>query len=65
MENVPMSTDEQSLLSRYGDCIATYTGKGTLTLLDNRTTQCSFEAGQLKTGSVILIWQFLTILTKR
>lgn len=49
---------KQSLLAHYGECITTYTGRGTLTLLDNRTAQCSFEVGQLKTGSVILICDF-------
>ncbi len=50
----------QNLLSHYGDCIATYSGEGTLTLPDKRMVHCSFEAGQLKNGSVILICDFLT-----
>lgn len=49
---------KQSLLAYYGECIATYTGKGILTLLDNRTAQCSFEVGQLKAGKVILVCDF-------
>jgi hypothetical protein len=50
---------EESLLSYYGDCIVTYTGEGILTLLDTRRAQCSFEAGQLRNGNVLLICDFL------
>lgn len=55
-----IKTLKQSLLSYYGDCIAIYAGKGTLTLLDSRTVQCSFEVGQLRKGRVILICDFST-----
>ncbi|HYT37791.1 MAG TPA: hypothetical protein VEL49_11500 [Ktedonobacteraceae bacterium] len=49
---------EQNLLSFYGECLATYSGKGTLTLQDTRTVSCAFEAGQLKNGSVFLLCNF-------
>lgn len=49
---------EQNLLSHYGDCIATYSGEGTLTLPNNQTAKCSFEAGQLKNRTVVLLCDF-------
>jgi len=37
------------------DWIATYSGEGILTLEDKRTILCTFEAGQLKNGEVLLL----------
>src|SRR6266568_4373536 len=48
----------QNLLSSYGECLATYSGEGALTLEDTRTVSCTFEAGQLKNGSVFLLCNF-------
>lgn len=57
-----MRTEEnppgQNLLSFYGESLAAYSGEGTLTLEDTRTASCSFEAGQLKNGSVFLLCNF-------
>jgi|Deesub1362A_J573_1020465.scaffolds.fasta_scaffold11560_2 hypothetical protein len=54
-----MPTEEnpvgQNLLSHYGVSIAEYHGKGVLTLKDGKRVQCRFEAGQLKTGDVLLL----------
>jgi hypothetical protein len=49
----------QNLLTFYGECLATYSSEGTLTLEDTRTASCTFEAGQLKNGSVFLLCNFL------
>jgi len=49
---------EAGILSHYGKAIAEYKGKGQMTLEDGRQTQCSFTAGQLATGDVLLICKF-------
>jgi hypothetical protein len=51
---------EQNLLSSYGECIAIYNGKGTLTLDDNQSLLCIFEVGQLRSGKVLLLCNFPT-----
>lgn len=48
----------QSLLSFYGECLAAYSGEGILALQGRQTTPCTFEAGQLKNGSVFLLCNF-------
>jgi len=57
-----MPTEEnppgQNLLSFYGESLAAYSGEGTLTLEDTRIASCTFEAGQLKNGSVFLLCNF-------
>lgn len=50
---------EQNLLSHYGASIAEYYGEGVLTLKDATTVNCSFKAGQLASGEVLLLCDFL------
>jgi hypothetical protein len=47
----------RSLLSHYGSAIAHYRGKGALSLKSGGTAQCTFEAGQLSSGEVLLCCQ--------
>jgi hypothetical protein len=47
-----------NFLSTDSDWIATYYGKGILTLEDKRTIPCAFEVGQLKNGEVFLLCGF-------
>src|SRR5438034_9784637 len=49
---------QDNLLTAYGEPIATYTGHGVLTLGGGREIDCNFEAGQLKTGMVLLFSHF-------
>lgn len=49
---------EYNLTSSYGDCIAIYRGEGTLSLQNEQTIPCDFEAGQLRSGSVLIICRF-------
>lgn len=42
-------------LTSYGTYLAHYEGKGTLTLNNGQVVDCSFEAGQLSNGNVILL----------
>ena len=44
-----------SPLSDYPPCLARYKGKGTLILSDKQTLPCTFEVGQLRTGSIFLV----------
>jgi len=53
------SAFEQNLLKDYGDPIASYDGRGVLTLRDGREVSCKFEAGQLRKGDVLLLCDFL------
>lgn len=59
-----MPTEEspvgQNLLSHYGVSIAEYHGEGALTLKDGETANCKFEAGQLATGEVLLLCDFMS-----
>ncbi|MBC8526216.1 MAG: hypothetical protein H8D22_04995 [Candidatus Cloacimonetes bacterium] len=48
-----------NLLSYYGDYIASYKGKGVLTLKDGGIFKCKFETGQLRNGIVLLLCDFL------
>ncbi len=49
----------QDLLPYYGTNIAEYRGKGVLTLKGGKTVNCKFEAGQLATGNVLLLCDFI------
>jgi hypothetical protein len=42
-------------LANYTSCLAFYHGEGTLTLSDQQTLSCTFEAGQLRKGDVFLL----------
>lgn len=46
------------LLGDYGDSIASYNGRGILTLHDGSELNCKFEAGQMKKGDVLLLCEF-------
>jgi len=46
------------LLSEYGKPIAEYRGHGILTLDDGRAPECSFVAGQLSDGLVLILCEF-------
>ena len=48
-------SENSSFLSHYGNCIAAYEGKGTLTFKDALKVKCRFRAGQLATGELILL----------
>ena len=48
-------SEDSSFLAHYGNCIAAYEGKGTLTFKDALKVKCRFRAGQLATGEVILL----------
>jgi hypothetical protein len=50
---------EHSLLKDYGDCLCHYHGKGVITLEDGKKFDCLFEAGQLTSGQVLLLCDFL------
>jgi len=54
--NAP-SCPDQGALSLYGACIADYKGEGTLELQDGEQINCNFEAGQLESGRVILLYR--------
>jgi hypothetical protein len=49
---------EYNLTSSYGECIAIYCGEGMLTLQNEQAIPCSFEAGQLRSGSDLIICRF-------
>lgn len=57
-----MQTDKnafgQSVLFHYGTCLELYKGEGTLTLEGGQKIKCTFEAGQLITGDVLLLCDF-------
>ncbi len=42
-------------LADYTSCLALYHGEGTLTLSNQQTFSCTFEAGQLRKGNVFLL----------
>ncbi len=48
-----------NLLSYYGVPLAQYYGDGVLTLKDGKAASCRFEAGQLTSGDVLLLCDFL------
>jgi len=50
--------DDQDTLSFYGVPIVQYHGQGVLTLKNSQTRNCSFVAGQLTTGEVLLLCTF-------
>lgn len=52
------SVGQELLLSCYGAPIAQYQGEGVLTLKDGQSWECSFSAGQLNTGRVLLLCAF-------
>jgi hypothetical protein len=58
MTEVQSAGIETSLLSHYGKAIAEYPGKGSVTLEDGRQMQCTFLAGQLAAGDVLLLCEF-------
>ncbi len=43
-------------LTHYGNCIASYRGKGTLTYEGEQQLECDFEAGQLTDGEIVLLY---------
>jgi len=56
--NSQIFRDDQDTLSFYGVPIAQYCGKGVLTLKDGQSWSCSFLAGQMNTGNVLLLCTF-------
>jgi len=49
----------ENLLSYYGVPLAEYYGDGVLTLKGGKTAKCRFEAGQLTSGEVLLLCDFV------